>query len=140
MTKAEIPKRRPTASSAFDPRFKDLFLQGRKEPFTMTFPSEGEARRFRQQAQLWRRVFTDEGRDPNLSVLLYQVEMRMVGKTLHIEPKDHRFNDAFNQIPDVLAPAVPGIPITEPDPEEVKPLPLDVILDELDKLTKGEDK
>lgn len=100
-TKAPPPdtrKVRQKDPGAFDPRYKDAFLQGLKEPFSLDFPDARSAIKFRQRMQAYRFAVKREGSDKGLIALLYRVKTTLEGSRLTVMPVDFEFDTILSQI------------------------------------------
>lgn len=112
-------KRLPQPSSAYDTRYKEVFLRGRREPFKIEFDSVNEAIKFRQRAQQYRAAVQREG-DKALAKILYETVLRLDGRTLIVEPNDAQFDSIFRAI----GTSIQGLPETQlPTPEVVESSP-----------------
>jgi hypothetical protein len=123
-------KRMPLPSSAYDSRYKEVFLRGRREPFKISFPSVNEAIKFRQRAQQYRAAVAREG-DKALAKILYETVLRLEGRELVVEPSDAQFEDIFRAIgttlPGMVEPVLPTQEVA-PTPDGVAgPPPADTL-------------
>lgn len=114
------PKRRrsPIPSDAFDPRFKDVLLQGRLNGYSLAFETTNDAIVFRMRAQQYRKAVHREGKEPELAKLLYQTTLRLEGSVLFVEPNDAKFAA-------ILASIKPGGTTSEIPPSRMEGNPSD---------------
>ena len=97
----------PTPLSSFDPRFRDLLLDGAKAVIELPCNSRGEATRLRQRLNQYRfackKHFGEA--DPHEWEPLYRCIVQQRAATLILRPRDSEFDSVLSRV-GMTAPAV----------------------------------